>query len=123
MWRGSIPPPPPPPSCVHLTEMLVPCSVPCLQVGNLKNVYHFLKPVHGFDKTKSIDGIPAQYYLTQQLKDEPNVQSLLVTSVYTCHNMLDHRWVTFSSRREGNCIKRKVIPSPMTPTGLTSGLW
>jgi hypothetical protein len=44
------------------------------QVGNLKEVYHFLKPVNGFLRTKSVSGVPVQYGYTLKLQEEENVR-------------------------------------------------
>ena len=47
-----------------------------LQVGNLKDVYHFLKPVEGHDRLKSVSGLPVQESYTRRLQAEENVRLL-----------------------------------------------
>lgn len=59
-------------------------------MGNLKDVYHFLKPVEGQNRLKSVSGLPVQESYTRRLQAEENVR-LLWSTILISLDAIEHR--------------------------------
>ena len=64
----------------HQAKCMIRSSHHChafkMQVGNLKDMYHFLMPVQGVAEKKSISELPTSYQFTRLLESEQNVKLL-----------------------------------------------